>query len=462
MADEALKGQSQAVVDRVVAEILGGRRRVVRVAAPPGAGKSRLVRQVMATALQEQATALIAVQTNAQAIDLATAMAESLQAEGRTHRFGFWPSAEAKEEHPTEMARLRDQPGVVFCESTREANRGPGVMLAVARKWAWHRASRKEDQLLHRRFELGVVDEAYQMRTAELMRFGDALEKLLLVGDPGQLEPFTPVETDRWTGSAASPLMPSPRAVEALLGKDALARFALPASFRLDARAAPVVARCFYPALDFRAVAQLGERALSLAPPGESAEDAALDRAASAGWALLELPAAVTVRDDEAVAAALARLARRLFERRAQVTAEWPPPLRAGRPLEPASVAIAVAHRDQRARVRERLDACPLTAQVTVDTANRLQGREYDVVLVWHPLSGRVDASAFHLDTGRLCVMASRHRQACVLVARAGLADLLDDHLPSGLRPRGAPDDREHDGWLAHRQLLELTAAPLP
>src|SRR5574342_470178 len=33
-------------------------------------------------------------------------------------------------------------------------------------------------------------------------------------------------------------------------------------------------------------------------------------------------------------------------------------------------------------------------AGITVDTANRLQGREYDVTIVLHPLSGRLDATA--------------------------------------------------------------------
>ena len=58
-----------------------------------------------------------------------------------------------------------------------------------------------------------------------------------------------------------------------------------------------------------------------------------------------------------------------------------------------------------------------------VDTANRLQGREFDVVLALHPLSGRTDASAFHLDAGRLCVLASRHRQCCVFVGRLAPLD---------------------------------------
>lgn len=65
----------------------------------------------------------------------------------------------------------------------------------------------------------------------------------------------------------------------------------------------------------------------------------------------------------------------------------------------------------------------PLTAdRIAVGTANRLQGREYDVTVVPHPLSGRPDATAFHLETGRLCVLAPRHRHASSVtnpVARA-------------------------------------------
>ena len=41
---------------------------------------------------------------------------------------------------------------------------------------------------------------------------GDAIERLLMVGDPGQLEPFTTVDATRWTGLEASPLTPSPQA----------------------------------------------------------------------------------------------------------------------------------------------------------------------------------------------------------------------------------------------------------
>lgn len=464
MPDAKLLRQADACTAEVVQAAVHGRRPLLRVQSPPGAGKTRLTRQVMRAALDAGLPTLVAVQTNAQAIDLVLGMADLLQAEGSAHVIGFWPSGSAKEEWSAEVDALRRHPNVDVHESTRDASApgAPCVLVGVARKWSTHTCTTRPGQRLDRTFELGVVDEADQMPTGELLRFGGRISRLLLIGDPGQLEPFTTVETSRWAGLAASPIAPAPRTVTALRGAD-VETLALPASLRLDERAAGLVQACFYPDLPFRAVALAGDRELRLARPARGRReplattiDATLDRAADAGWGLLELPAATTVRDDPELADALARAVQRLLARKPTVRAHYPVALRGGAPLQPAQVAVATAHRDQRARVREALARLgPELANVVVDTANRLQGREFDVLFAWHPLSGRVDASAFHLDTGRLCVMTSRHRQACVLVTRAGLRDLLEDHLPSGLRPRGAVDDREHDGWAAHRLLLE-------
>lgn len=90
---------------------------------------------------------------------------------------------------------------------------------------------------------------------------------------------------------------------------------------------------------------------------------------------------------------------------------------------------------------------------MTVDTANRLQGREYDVTVVLHPLSGRPDATAFHLETGRLCVLASRHRHACIVISRAGIPDLLDDH-PSTEPVQLGVTIKFPDGWEANHAVL--------
>jgi hypothetical protein len=143
---------------------------------------------------------------------------------------------------------------------------------------------------------------------------------------------------------------------------------------------------------------------------------------------------------------------RRLLERGGVCTSE-----NGETPLTADRVAVGTAHRDQAGAVRAALAAagvpCGGEDGVTVDTANRLQGREYDVTVVLHPLSGRADATAFHLETGRLCVLASRHRHACIVVARAGIAELLDEH-PSAEPVRLGVTVKFPDGWEANHAVL--------
>src|SRR4029453_4922618 len=119
--------------------------------------------------------------------------------------------------------------------------------------------------------------------------------------------------------------------------------------------------------------------------------------------------------------------------------------------LTPDRIAIGAAHRDQVAAIRSFLPEH--AREITVDTANRLQGREYDLTVVLHPLSGRRDATAFHLESGRLCVLTSRHRHACVVVARAGIAELLDAH-PSTEPVHLNVPVKFPDGWEANQSML--------
>jgi hypothetical protein len=79
--------------------------------------------------------------------------------------------------------------------------------------------------------------------------------------------------------------------------------------------------------------------------------------------------------------------------------------------------------------------------------------REFDIVIVLHPLSGRRDATAFHLEAGRLCVLTTRHRHACIVVARAGIPELLDAH-PSAEPVHLNVPVKFPDGWEANQSLL--------
>lgn len=149
----------------------------------------------------------------------------------------------------------------------------------------------------------------------------------------------------------------------------------------------------------------------------------------------------------------MALVVRRLLDRGGVATSErGPDPV----PVTAERVAVGTAHRDQAAAVRAALAELGVTG-VAVDTANRLQGREFDVTVVLHPLSGRPDATAFHLETGRLCVLASRHRHACVVVCRAGVADLLDEH-PSTEPVQLGVTVKFPDGWEANHAVLSHLA----
>ena len=156
-----------------------------------------------------------------------------------------------------------------------------------------------------------------------------------------------------------------------------------------------------------------------------------------------------------AVAATLAGLVERRLARGATVVDELN---RSGGKLSPDRGAVIAAHNDQVHAVRYELARRKIDPDsVFVSTANKIQAREYDVVLVWHPLAGRRDATAFHLEAGRMCVMLSRHRQACIVVGRAGALRLLEEFPDSDPVFLDEPE-KFPDGWQANHMVLRHLA----
>jgi hypothetical protein len=96
---------------------------------------------------------------------------------------------------------------------------------------------------------------------------------------------------------------------------------------------------------------------------------------------------------------------------------------------------------------------------VMVDTANRLQGLEFDLLVGIHPMAGLAEPDSFHLDPGRLCVMLTRHRHACILIGRASDVDLLDGVPPATPAYLGTTSDPVLDGWVTHRRVYETLLA---
>jgi hypothetical protein len=417
--------EAARVVDAVLADLTAGDHRGVVVDSPPGAGKSTLVVRAAGVLAAADSPLMIVAQTNEQVDDLIARLrrASPEVPVGRLSAVDYTPSERVRA-HP--MCRVGAKVGDLG---------GPAVTIGTAAKWA---------TVSEGTWPWAIVDEAYQMRSDALLRVAPRFERALFVGDPGQLDPFSTVEVDRWTGLSWDPMQ---SAVAVLLRHNPdLPVHRLPVSWRLPHSAAPVVAEAFYPFTGFRSGTGPGDRTLAFGAPPAGADDEVLDRAAASGWGLRELPARFTVRTDAEAAAACANLATRALAREAVTVSES-----GTARLTADRIAIGAAHRDQVAAIRAALP--PAAAEVTVDTANRLQGREYDLTVVLHPLSGRQDATAFHLESGRLCVLTSRHRHACVVVARAGIAELLDAH-PSTEPVHLNVPVKFPDGWEANQSML--------
>ncbi|GAA0532165.1 AAA family ATPase [Paractinoplanes ferrugineus] len=416
--------EAARVIDAVLRDLRGGGHRGIVVDSPPGAGKSTLVVRAAGELAATGAPLMIVAQTNEQVDDLIERLgARSPEVTvGRLSAVDYEPSD-----------RVKDHPACRVGAKVADL-RGPAVTIGTAAKWA---------TVADGVWPWAIVDEAYQMRSDALLRVASRFERALFVGDPGQLDPFSTVEVDRWTGLSWDPMQ---SAVAVLLRHNPdLPVHRLPVSWRLPHSAAGVIAEAFYPFTGFRSGTGPGDRTLTFTPGGDRL-DQVLDDAAATGWGLHRLARRFTIRTDAEAAAACAALAARALARAGATVSE------AGeRPLTAHRIAIGAAHRDQAAAIRAHLPA--EAAGVTVDTANRLQGREYDLTIVLHPLSGRRDATAFHLESGRLCVLTSRHRHACVVVARDGIAELLDEHPSSEPVHLNVPV-KFPDGWEANQAIL--------
>lgn len=418
------------VIEAVLADLTSGTERAVVVDSPPGAGKSTLVvRAARHLAATGQPVRIVA-QTNEQVDDLIDRLGQA-DSELLIGRFS------AKDYVPSQRVSAHSN---VMVDNSIGNLADRAVLLGTAAKWA----TKTEGS-----WAWTIVDEAYQMRSDMLLRIARPDERALFVGDPGQLDPFAIIDKDRWAGLSWDPTL---SAVTVLLAHNPhVPVHRLPVSWRLPASAAPIISKAFYPFTEFAAGTIAEQRSLEFTARGFGGGplDEAIEEAARSGWAWYELPARHTLRTDSEAIETLAALANRLLQRGGVTRSESSKEPRA---LTADRIAIGTAHRDQAAAVRAALQNTPAQA-ITVDTANRLQGREYDVTLVLHPLSGRRDATEFHLEAGRLCVLTSRHRHACIVVGRAGIPELLDAH-PSAEPVYLDVPVKFPDGWEANQAIL--------
>ncbi len=408
------------------------RRPIVLLDSPPGAGKTYVVEclAVQSSELLGERCMVVA-QTNEQAFDLARRLGRGFP------RLQFTLFLRKDMVVPNEVLELGN---IRMINDSRDLPTGPSVVIANAEKWAYFDGPNLS-------FDCQVVDEAYQLPDFRFQQIAGLARRIVLVGDPGQITPVIRCDVGRWKDDPAGPHVPCPQALAAR--HPDICRLSLPVSRRLPPDTVRIVQSAFYPNLPFVSLCGPEGRKLTAGSPGETPLDSPIDRLRSgASIVMAELPPRVTNPVDEDLANTLVGLIMRLVRRRIQV---WDG--HDARLLEPNMVGVACAHVVQVNAVRERLPRN--MSQVFVETSDRFQGLERPVMLVHHPLSGRVDASRFHLDAGRLCVMMSRHKNACIIVARGGIREMLLRYAPVGDRVLGVPQDPEFEGWRSHLFIMD-------
>jgi hypothetical protein len=427
MTHDAINAQ-YAALRKDLAEFVQSGGRLAVVKAPPGSGKTHTLIEVLSALADGGMQIAVAAQTNSQADDVCQRWANG-HPEVRVARFAS-SGVSAASDFPASVLWVTDK---------KELPTGPGVTVATTAKWSLTELPGPYDML--------AVDEAWQMSWADLMQCAMVSDKFLMIGDPGQIPPVVPIDVRRWE---TSPRAPHKAAPEVVLGEPTLepARFvgSLPACRRLPNESVDFV-RPFYD-FDFEAYVPAGERGLEI----------------SNGWgdALTSgRPLALTIPTpdhgppievDHEIVLATAKVLTELLGGGATI--------RFGgeqRQLTPSDIGVTSSHRVMNSALSGALGAW--AKQIRVDTPERWQGLERPVMIAVHPLSGVSDPSAFDLETGRLCVMASRHQVGLIVLSRDHVGELLRNYVPSAEQAPGRPDivGRGHDAHLKFWTRLEST-----
>lgn len=447
MFNRAIIEAAERVASHARADFLAIRKRgAVTVSAIAGAGKSTFVTETVETCRSRGMRVAVAAPTNEQIFSLVRSIAERQPRK----TVAYTPATDI------ELPAWARRPNVRDCRPAHLANR-EDVVVGTIHKLATAIHPRNKTTHPLAAFDALIVDESYQATSANYFALAGIASRHLCVGDSGQIQPFTTIEAGRqWRGLSEDPLQTAIHVLHANHPSTPNHRF--PITRRLDSRATRIT-RCFYPPdHHFGAAVADGVRTMQFGAAvsvktRDRLLDHALQLAAREGWAYLEQPAVQTLIADPETAHLMVDLIARALQRGCQLTCERNP---AAIELSADRIAIAVTHNDQKAMIQTLLDAHGLS-RVVVNTANKLQGLEFDFVVCWHPLAGLDQADDFHLESGRLCVMCTRHRHACIVVGRRGDRELVQGTPPSVPSYPGAGPEADDvlRGWEVHRNVFE-------
>jgi DNA replication ATP-dependent helicase/nuclease Dna2 len=382
------------------------------VRGPPGTGKTRVVAEIARRAVARGERVLIAGFTN-QAVDN---VLSRLVAEGYAdflrlgHELSVAPAlrafrlmSRAATTGATDGMAATDtgeQPGP---ERLRETLLRAPVVAATCATWSAEQYDEAGDPL---RFDLAVVDEASQLTLPALLGALRFARRFVLVGDERQLPPLV-VSAEAGAGGLSRSLFS-----ELLARWGETAAVALVRQYRMH----PLI--CGFPSAEFYGGALVADGAARTALLDlrlEPDDPLALPLDPVRPVVFVDVP--TRHEPPGKASAAQAEVARRLVQRlcAAGIAAE--------------RIGVIAPYRAQVAAIRRRLAARGETAPVVVDTVDRFQGGEREVILF--ACGGRVApaqnarGAEFLADPHRLNVALTRaQRKLIVLGDRAHLASV--------------------------------------
>jgi len=454
---------SQATRDRVANHAAESRQRVAVISAAPGSGKSTALLSIAQRLLQLEGVQRVAIaaQTNNQANDLGIKYAEKFGAE-RVYRFASTLTKKPDAYNGHWKTSVKDIQEKTDC-----------VIIATAAKWGQAVAGAPEFQV-----DYVLVDEAFQMPWSTFMQVSCLATNFILIGDEGQIPPVVPVDANRWQTSEYPPHWPAPLTLQKrseFFGSNYL-REELEYCWRLPQPSVKYI-QPFYNRLgvEVKAVPSAADRVLKFGQPVNSSSpeiNKALHMIADGAPVLITMPDTLDgapIDADQGLAAQVKEALRALFQASPEFEMlDSKPTLK--RKLLVSDVAICSSKRAMNAlienSIQEVLAELPddffsdefrnqPNFGLKVDTPERLQGLEFKVFFAIHPLTTALKPTEFDLETGRLCVMASRHQIGLLMFSREHVLTTLDLELPDAHQAPGRPDNTGI-GHSHHREFISM------
>lgn len=400
----------------------------VVVDSPPGAGKTGVVEHVSVQAVMRYGErVMIAAQTRSQCLDLAT----RISAKWLAPVYLLWPKSEDVPEASVDVVEDAQQtpqsPFFRLVRSPKELPDTPHITIATSAKWI---ASSIEDGW----YDLQIVEEAYQLTDTDWRLFSSMAKRHFLVGDPGQIAPVVSIETIEWEASEEPPHYPAPENLLRRFPGSLTTYIQLPASRRLPGYSAHFVSELLYPTLNFWPTSDFPDRRIQT-----SSHDPLLQKIQQGA----SLVATESIQPIQTIVETIKLCCQsHLVDKDILID----------RNVLTSDIGI-VCTRTKDVQALQAACAKQGWTDIYCETAERFQGLEREIIFVLHPLWDSENVE-FGLLPGKWCVMLSRHRVACIIVAPVHSQEMLAE-LSTSEEKRFYSQDQTEKGVEVHKETIQ-------